>query len=420
MDKLEIWGGKKLEGSVTLSGSKNAVLPIMAATLLTDEDCIIENVPHLLDVQTMVKILEVLGKDVDFQGHTLIIKARSNKSYVAPYRLVRTMRASFCVLGPLLAKRKKAKVSLPGGCIIGSRPVDLHLKGMQSLGVNIKISGGYCYASADYLVGREVFLGGPFGPSVLATANLMMAACLAKGVTTIDLVACEPEVVDLARTLKKMGADLEGEGTPQVIIRGKKHLAGFKHKVIPDRIEAGTFMVFASVTHGSVNIEGIPSSFLGAVIDTLKNMGHKIDLKNNLIRLKRNAKIFPANITTLPFPGFPSDLQAQFMVLASQASGISTITEKVYPDRFMHVPELNRMGAKISRFGPVAVIEGIPRLSSAEVMASDLRASACLVAAGLCASGKTTIHRLYHLDRGYESFVQKLEQLGAKVRRAKE
>lgn len=392
----------------------------MAATLLTDEPCFIENVPSLSDVYTMIKLLEVLGKEIKFESHTLIIKTRSNKSFVAPYRLVRTMRASFCLLGPLLAKRKKAKVSLPGGCVIGVRPVDLHIKGLNSLGANIKISGGYCYSNPKELRGQEIFLGGPFGSSVLATANVMMAATLAKGRTVIDFSACEPEIVDLARVLKKMGAHIEGEGTPQIIIEGRRNLGGFKHKVIPDRIEAGTFITFALATGGSLEIKNLESRHLGAVIDTLKRMGQKIEVKNSSLKAERKREILPTNITTLPFPGFPTDLQAQFMVLLSLAKGVSTITEKVYPDRFMHVPELNRMGAKICRFGPVAVIEGIKKFSPAEVMASDLRASASLVGAGLVASGKTTIHRVYHLDRGYENFVEKLTSLGAEVRRVKE
>ncbi|MFC1515015.1 UDP-N-acetylglucosamine 1-carboxyvinyltransferase, partial [Candidatus Omnitrophota bacterium] len=294
------------------------------------------------------------------------------------------------------------------------------IKGLKSLGATIKISGGYCYASSPQLVGREVFLGSPFGSSVLGTANLMMAAVISRGATIIDFSACEPELVDLARVLKKMGADIRGEGTPQIMVRGKKKVGGFTHRIIPDRIEAGTFMVCALVTGGSVTIENMPATFAGAMIDALKNMGQRLELKGSNIYVKRNRRIAPTNITTLPFPGFPTDLQAQFMVLLSQAQGISIVTEKVYPDRFMHVPELNRMGAKISRFGPVAVIEGLKRFSSAEVMASDLRASACLVAAGLAASGKTTVHRLYHLDRGYENFVPKLRALGAQIKRGKE
>ncbi|RKY35212.1 MAG: UDP-N-acetylglucosamine 1-carboxyvinyltransferase [Candidatus Omnitrophota bacterium] len=420
MDKIEIFGGKRIKGRVKLSGSKNATLPIMAATLLTDEPCIIENVPHLSDVYTMAKLLIALGKEVKFEDHTLTIKTRSNKSFSAPYKLVRTMRASFCVLGPLLAKRKKAKVSLPGGCVIGVRPVDLHLKGLNCLGANIKISGGYCYANPKKLEGKEVFLGGPFGSSVLATANVMMASTLAKGETIIDFSACEPEVVDLARVLKKMGAEISGEGTPQIRIKGKKSLGGFKHRVISDRIEAGTFIVFSLATGGEIEIEEISPQFLGAVIDTLRKMNQKVLVKGFKLYVKRTPKILPANIVTLPFPGFPTDLQAQFMVLLSLAKGVSTVTEKVYPDRFMHIPELNRMGARISRFREVAIIEGIDKFSPAEVMASDLRASASLVAAGLSASGKTTIHRVYHLDRGYENFVEKLERLGAELRRTKE
>ncbi len=421
MDKLEIIGGRKLKGKVKISGSKNAVLPIMAASLLTDDLCIIENVPRLSDVFTMARLLESLGKKVDFGQNILSITSRKSKSFAAPYRLVRTMRASFCVLGPLLAKRKKAKVSLPGGCVIGLRPVDLHLKGMESLGASIKISGGYCYAKAEpCLTGRHIFLGGRFGSSVLATANTLMAAVMARGETVIDFSASEPEVEDLTSVLKKMGADIKGGGTPQIIVKGRKSLGGFRHSVIPDRIEAGTFMAFAIVSKGFVTIENVIPKHLGAVIDVVKSMGQMVEIKGRKIKVKSGRKISSVNITTLPFPGFPTDLQAQFMVLLSLSSGISTVTEKVYPDRFMHIPELNRMGAKIFRSGPVAIIEGIKRLSSAEVMASDLRASACLAAAGLAASGKTTLHRLYHLDRGYENFTQKLKGLGAEVRRVKE
>lgn len=420
MDKLVIWGGRRLKGEVSLSGAKNAVLPVMAASLLTDEVCVIRNVPHLKDVFTMMKLLHFLGKDIKLDRDVLVIKTRSKKSFVAPYRLVRTMRASFCVLGPLLAKRKKAKVSLPGGCVIGLRPVDLHIKGLSLLGAKIKIKEGYCYAEAKNLRGREIFLGGPFGSSVLGTANILMAATLAQGRTIIDFAACEPEIVDLTRVLKKMGADISGEGTPQLVIRGKKELSGFTHQVIPDRIEAGTFLVFSLVTGGSVRIKGAEPSHLGAVLDLLNKMGQRAKFKDSFLQIEKKGKFKPVNITTHPFPGFPTDLQAQFMVLLSLAEGVSTVTEKVYPDRFMHIPELNRMGAKISRFGAMAVIEGIKGFSPAEVMASDLRASASLVAAGLSAPGKTTIHRLYHLDRGYENLVEKLKKLGASISRCKE
>ncbi len=420
MEKLEVFGGNKLKGSVVLSGAKNAVLPIMAATLLTDEKCVISNVPNLSDVRTMIKLLNVLGKKVEFNEHKLVVENRNNKSFVAPYELVKTMRASFCVLGPLLAKRNKAKVSLPGGCVIGVRPVDLHLKGLKALGAKIDIDKGYCCVQGSKLKGKEIFLGGPFGSSVLATANIMMAATKAQGSTVIDFAACEPEVVELTSVLKKMGSDIQGKGTPQLIITGKKNLRGFTHNVVSDRIEAGTFMIFALVTGGSILVKGISPSHLGAVIDVLRNAGQKVEVKKDGIYVERRKTIQPVNLTTLPFPGFPTDLQAQFMVLLSAAKGISTITEKVYPDRFMHVPELNRMGANISRFGPLAVIKGGQQLSAAEVMASDLRASACLVAAGLAAKGKTTVHRVYHLYRGYESFIKKLKGLGAEIRRGKE
>lgn len=420
MEKLEVCGGNKLKGEVQISGSKNATLPLMAATLLTDEECIIENVPYLSDVYTMIRLLENLGKQVDLEHHVLTIKSNSEDNSVASYKLVKTMRASFCVLGPLLAKRGYAKVSLPGGCVIGVRPVDLHIKGMRALGADVHIKEGYCYAEASELRGTEMFLGGPFGSSVLATANVLMAASKAKGETVIDFAACEPEVLEVIKVLKKMGVKIEGESTPQLIVQGKDELLGFKHKVISDRIEAGTFMTFALATSGSVLLKDVCPSHLGSVIDVLNNMGQKIEKKRADLYIDSQDVFSPVNITTFPYPGFPTDLQAQFMVLLSRIKGFSVITEKVYPDRFMHVPELNRMGAKISRFGPLAVVEGIDKFTSAEVMASDLRASACLVAAGLAAVGKTIIHRIYHLDRGYENFIPKLRGIGAEVKRVKE
>lgn len=422
MDKLVINGGNKLKGEVTISGAKNSVLPIMAATLLTEETCVIHNVPRLSDVFTMVRILEGLGKDINFTGSTLEVLHVSSKKYSAPYNLVKTMRASVCVLGPLLAARKKAKVSMPGGCVIGLRPIDLHIKGLEALGVSIRISNGYCNAhlKENGLVGSEIYLGGAFGSSVLATGNVMMAAVLAKGKTIIDFAACEPEVADLAEVLKKMGAEIEGAGTPQVTIKGKTKLGGFEHSVVPDRIEAGTFIAFALATGGNVTLKNVVSQHLGAVVDVVRKMNHSVEIKKNKMIVKAKRKSNPVNITTLPFPGFPTDLQAQFVALLTQANGVSVITEKVYPDRFMHVAELNRMGSNIFRSGEVAIIEGPKKISGAEVMASDLRASACLVAAGLAASGKTTVHRLYHLDRGYENFVEKLHALGADIKRVKE
>ncbi len=416
MDKFIIWNSS-LKGEVEVSGSKNASLPIMAATLLTDEECRISGVPNLRDVHTMIKILEGLGKDVEFQDGTLIVKSKKSRSYTAPYPLVRTMRASFCVLGPLLAKRRKAKVSLPGGCVIGPRPVDLHIKGLRELGANIKIERGYCLAEAKSLSGRHIFLGGEFGPSVLATANILMASTLAKGETVIESCACEPEIVDLSFFLKKMGAEIIGEGTPLIRVRGKRSLGGAEFTVIPDRIEAGTFLAVSLATHSPLTIKNTNPLHLTSVIEVAKKMGASVKINSDSLSISPPSYIKPVSITTLPYPGFPTDLQAQFMVPLSLAKGVSLVTEKVFPDRFMHVAELNRMGAKISRNGPYAIIEGVRSLYGAEVMASDLRASAALVIAGLAAQGKTEVLRIYHLDRGYSHLEEKLKKLGAKIKR---
>ena len=404
-----------------MSGSKNAALPIMAATLLTDAECVIKNVPDLRDVETMIKILEGLGKKIDFTNNTLTIRAKKSKSFVAPYRLVRTMRASFCCLGPLLAKRKKAKVALPGGCIIGPRPVDLHIKGLKALGAEVSISGGYCQAKAPSLKGRHIYLGGAFGSSVLATANVLMAAVLAKGETVIEYAACEPEIECLAHFLKKMGADIKGEGSPLLRINGVKRLGGAVFKVIPDRIEAGTFICASLATKSCLKIEGLNLFHLTSVIDVAKSMGAQIDTgsKDSILVIPAQS-LKPINITTLCYPGFPTDLQAQFMACLCLASGTSLIAEKIYPDRFMHVAELNRMGASVQRSGPYAIIEGKRKLYGAEIMASDLRASAALVIAGLAAEGKSEILRVYHIDRGYEKIEEKLAGLGAKIVRQKQ
>ena len=416
MDKFIIWGSS-LKGEVEVSGSKNASLPIMAATLLTDEECRISGVPNLRDIHTMIKILEGLGKEIKFQDGTLIVKSKKSRSYTAPYPLVRTMRASFCVLGPLLAKRKKAKVSLPGGCVIGPRPVDLHIKGLRELGANIKIERGYCLAEAKSLSARHIFLGGEFGSSVLATANILMASTLAKGETIIESSACEPEIVDLASFLKKMGAEIIGEGTPLIRVRGKKSLGGAEFTVIPDRIEAGTFLAASLATYSPLTIKNANPLHLTSVIEIAKKMGASVKVNSFSLFIKPPSYIKPVSITTLPYPGFPTDLQAQFMVPLSLAKGVSLVTEKVFPDRFMHVAELNRMGAKVSRSGPYAIIEGVGSLYGAEVMASDLRASAALVIAGLAAQGKTEVLRIYHLDRGYFHLEEKLKKLGAKIKR---
>jgi len=420
MDKLIIEGGVKLKGEVTVSGSKNAALPILAAALLTDGHCIIRGVPNLRDTHTMLKILRSLGKSAEFDKGIVAIGPNKHANFIADYKLVSTMRASFCVLGPLLAKLKKAKVSLPGGCIIGVRPVDLHLKGIKALGADIAVEAGYVIAKAKRLKGNQVYLGGVYGSSVLATDNVMMAATLAQGKTIIESAACEPEVADLADFLIKMGAKIKGHGTPTIEIEGVGQLHGAEHKIIPDRIEAGTLIVASLITRGDITIKNIFPRHMGAVIDKFEEAGVSLKNTDNSIRVCPKCRIKPINITTLPYPGFPTDMQAQMMSLMSITPGISVVTEKIYPDRFMHVAELNRMGARIQREGPHAIVEGVKHLSGAPVMASDLRASACLVLAGLVARGKTAISRIYHLERGYENMEAKLDGLGAKIWREKE
>ncbi len=419
MDKFIVYNSK-LKGQVQVSGSKNAALPIMAATLLTEQDCKIYNVPDLMDIRTMIGILEVLGKKVKFEKSALEVKGKKSKSFVAPYRLVRTMRASFCCLGPLLAKRKKAKVALPGGCVIGARPVDLHIKGLSELGAQISVNKGYCIGRSDFLTGKHIYLGGPFGSSVLATANVLMAAVLARGETIIEHAACEPEIECLALFLKKMGAQIEGEGTPTIRIKGKKQLSGCEFKVIPDRIEAGTFIAAALTTKSSIKIKGANAFHLTSIIETSRKMGADIKVGKDQISIKASSRLKAVNITTFTYPGFPTDLQAQFMAALSLAKGTSLITEKIYPDRFMHVAELNRMGAAIQRNGPYAIIEGKEKLYGAEVMASDLRASAALVIAALAAKDKSEVLRVYHIDRGYEKIEEKFRKLGAKIKRRKQ
>lgn len=420
MDKIIVRGGKVLRGSLAVSGAKNSVLPIMAATLLSEEKCQIGNVPDLKDVRTMIEILQGLGVEIKFEDGIIEVKPDDYPGYEAPYELVRRMRASICILGPLLAKKGKARVSLPGGCVIGTRPIDLHLKGLKSMGAEIEIQHGYINARADKLSGAKIYLGGPFGSSVLATANVMMAASLAQGETVIEGAAAEPEIADLAQFLVKMGAKISGAGTGVVKIEGVERLHAAVHNVIPDRIEAGTYLVAGAITGGDVLIENALSQHLSALLEKLEQIGAEVREERNGIRITRRGKISPADITTLPYPGFPTDMQAQFMSLLSLADGISVITEKVFPERFMHVGELNRMGAEITLEGSSAIIRGVRRLSGSEVMASDLRASAALVLAGLVAEGETIISRVYHLDRGYESLVEKLRKLGAQIERISE
>jgi len=420
MDKFVIHRSS-LSGQVEVSGSKNAALPIMAATLLTDEECVLHRVPDLMDVRTMARILERLGKSIEFKDGTMRIRPGKKLTNFAPYSLVRTMRASFCVLGPLLARFKKAKVALPGGCVIGVRPVDLHLKGLKLLGADIRIQGGYCLAQAKKLAGRHIYLGGSFGSSVLGTDNIMMAAALSEGETSIEYAACEPETEALGLFLKSMGADISGTGTPLVRVHGVKKLGGCEFTIIPDRIETGTFLAAALATRSAIKIKGANPYHLTSVIETAREMGAEITIDNhNTISVRPKGQLRPVNIITLPYPGFPTDLQAQFMVSLCFAKGIAMVTEKIYPDRFMHVAELNRMGAGIMRSGPYAIIEGHKKLYGAEVMASDLRASAALVVAGLAAEGKTEVFRVYHIDRGYERIEERLKALGAKIKREKQ
>ncbi len=420
MDKLVIEGGVSLKGSVTVSGAKNSVLPLLSACLLTNERCRIKNVPNLRDVITMIKILRSLGASAEYSDGEVIVEAKTIKSHIADYKLVSTMRASFCVLGPLLGRLRKAKVSLPGGCIIGVRPVDLHLKGIKALGAKVDVQAGYAVVEARELRGSHMYLGGVFGSSVLATDNVMMAAVLAKGKTVIESAACEPEVVDLANFLNKMGARIKGQGTPCIEIEGVRHLHGTDYHIVPDRIEAGTLILAGAITGGDCLVRCAFKEHLGAVLDKLDECGVRIEDADGGLRVRPSRKLKPVNVTTLPYPGFPTDMQAQIMSLMSVTPGISIITEKIYPDRFMHVAELNRMGANIMREGPHAIIEGRKSLSGAPVMASDLRASAALVLAGLVAKGKTEISRIYHLDRGYENLELKLQKLGARIWREKE
>ena len=419
MDSLLIRGGVPLRGEVTISGSKNAVLPIMAATLLTREPCVIRRAPNLSDVRFMGQILSCLGASVRFDGDTVRIEADRIKG-AGDYELVRKMRGSICVMGPLLARLKKASVSLPGGCIIGARPINLHLKGFQALGARVVIENGYVYASARRLVGAAMFLGGRAGSTVLGTANVMMAAVLAQGVSIIESAACEPEVIDLARFLNAMGARIEGAGSPTLTITGVKELHGAEHEVIPDRIEAATYAIAAAATDGEVLLRGARPDHLRAVLDKLHEAGVRVERLRDGISVRRGGRLKPVDITTLPYSGFPTDVQAQMMALMALTPGISIITERIFESRFMHVSELARLGADIEIEGPSAIIKGGQPLSGAPVMASDLRASAALVIAGLAARGTTQVNRVYHLDRGYENIDIKLKQLGARIQRVEE
>ncbi len=418
MDKILIHGGRALSGSIKISGSKNSALPILAATLLTREPCILHRVPDLSDTHYMLQILMHLGAQVERASGTVTVNAEKIES-VAPYEVVRKMRASVCVLGPLLGRCKEATVSLPGGCVIGDRPIDLHLKGFEALGAAIRVEGGNVKVFAPKLTGAIISLTGKFGPTVLGTDNVMMAAVLADGITVIEGAATEPEVVDLADFLNKMGAKIEGAGTRRLIIEGVKELHGAEHDVIPDRIEAGTFLVAGAIAGQGVTIKRVVREHVSSVTDALIACGYRIQWTENSITVSPNGATKPLEIATEPYPGFPTDMQAQMCALLSTTEGISVITENIFPQRYMHVAELKRMGAHVQLEGSTAVIQGVERLFGAPVMASDLRASAALVLAGLKAEGRTEVSRVYHIDRGYEHLDEKLSELGAHIERVK-
>jgi len=418
---FEIVGGARLKGKVDISGAKNAALPIMAASILVDGESVLHNVPDLADVQLMQTLLARLGvkSERDASG-AMHLRVEDEMNAHAEYELVSKMRASVCVMGPLLAKRRRAQVSMPGGCAIGDRPIDLHILGLQTFGAEFELLNGDVLLRAKKLKGGEVFLGGPFGSSVTATANVMMAATLAEGRTVIASAACEPEVVDLANYLTACGARITGQGTPEINVEGVESLHGAEHRIIPDRIEAGTFMMAAAITNGDLELQGARMEHMRALVDRLRRVGVVIERGEKGLAVSSSRRLEPVVITTQPYPGFPTDLQAQAMALLCLADGNSVITEKIYPDRFLHVGELNRMGAQLRKEGPTVIIEGVKRLVGAPVMASDLRASAALILAGLVAKGTTHVHRAYHIDRGYEAIEKKLAAVGANIRRMNE
>lgn len=411
-------GGQPLRGTVAVSGAKNAALPIMAAALALDGPTTLRNVPELADVATLAQVLQSLGVQCErHPGGVLTLAVDDDQPCLADYELVRRMRASVCVLGPLLGRRKRACVSLPGGCNIGQRPIDLHLKGLRALGAEITVERGYVFAKADRLMGTEIYLGGSFGSTVTGTCNVMTAACFAEGTTTIAAAACEPEVVDLGHFLNRAGAKISGLGTPVLHIKGVERLHGVEHAVIPDRIEAATLMIAGAITGGELRITNVCRPHLAAVTDTLRSIGVSIEGTGTTMRVAGSQRLRPCDITALPYPGIPTDVQAQLMALLTQADGISVVNDKVFPDRFLHIPELCRLGANVRREGASGIIAGGKPLSGACVMASDLRASAALLLAALAADGDSVIRRIYHLDRGYERLERKLNVLGADIRR---
>ena len=418
MDKFIVTGGTPLQGVIDISGSKNATLPIIvAAAILGQTQSVVTNVPNLADVRTLQVVLRHLGSTTNFQNGTLTIDPIDLSSYEAPYDLVRRMRASIYVLGPLLARIGRAKVSFPGGCAIGPRPIDLHLEGLEALGADVEIEGGYINAQSNQLQVAEIYLKGVFGPSVGATANVMMAATLAKGTTTIQAAACEPHIADLAHFLNRMGANIEGIGTTELKIHGVASLNGAHYAVVSDDIEASTFMVAAAMTRGNLFLRGAVEDHVHAVARKLREIGVTLLWQDDGVRGITNQPFSSTDIRTDAYPGFPTDMQAQIIGLLSITPGISVITETIHQDRFMHEAELNRMGANIRIDGNSAVIHGVERLSGAPVMASDLRAGVVLVLAGLAAEGETTVSRIYHIDRGYEYLEDKLSAVGAEIRR---
>jgi UDP-N-acetylglucosamine 1-carboxyvinyltransferase len=414
MQKLSIRGGVPLSGEVRVAGAKNAALPILAAALLTAAPVRITNVPQLNDVRTMIALLARMGVKVEAQPHEVRLDARGVTEPFAPYDLVKTMRASILALGPLLARFGEARVSLPGGCAIGERPVDLHIKGLAAMGADIAIEAGYIHATAARLKGARIFLD---PVTVTGTENLMMAACLARGVTVLENAAREPEVADLARCLIAMGARISGHGTDTVTIEGVDALFGVEHAVMPDRIEAGTFLAAAAATRGAVTLTDAPVAALEAVMEKLREAGAAIAVGEKTVRLAMGARPRSVSLRTAPHPGFPTDMQAQFIALNTVAEGTAIVTETIFENRFMHVQELRRLGARIEVQGNTAVIHGVDALAGAAVMATDLRASASLVIAGLVAEGETVIDRIYHLDRGYERLEERLGELGARIAR---
>jgi UDP-N-acetylglucosamine 1-carboxyvinyltransferase len=414
MDKLIIEGGARLQGEVRVDGAKNAALPAMAASLLTDEPVYLRNVPAVVDIRTMGRLLDHLGVSVSGSRENLALQASALRCCEAPYDLVRTMRASILVLGPLIGREGYAKVSFPGGCAIGARPVNLHLMGLEAMGVALELRGGYIEGRAKRLRGARIYLD---IPSVTGTENLMMAAALARGETTIENAAREPEVVDLALMLNKMGANISGAGTPRIVVQGTQRLKGVEHEIIGDRIVAGTFAAASAITRGDVLIRGAPAAHLESVLQKMTQAGACVEASAEGIRVSASERLKSVDIQTSPYPGFPTDLQAQFMAMMCVAGGVSTIRETVFENRFMHVAELRRMGADILVEGPTAIVRGVDHLEGAPVMATDLRASASLVLAGLAARGTTVVSRVYHLDRGYASLESKLGSLGARIRR---